>query len=100
MAIVERGRKGLASRSLIVVANADHAFHGLIYEIGSNPLITAAAERNWHHVRRAFLTLVDVTAELAVFWEDHAAILRAVMDGDEDVIQTQTSLCRCRRHRT
>ena len=85
LAIVERGRKGLASRSLIAIANADHAFHGLIYQIGGNPLITAAAERNWHHVRRAFLTLVTVTPELAVFWEDHAAILRAVMDGDEDL---------------
>ncbi len=85
LAIVERGRKGLAGRSLIAVANADHAFHGLVYEIGGNPLITATAERNWHHVRRAFLTLVEMTAELAVFWEDHAAILRAVMDGNEDL---------------
>lgn len=85
LAIVERGRKGLASRSLTAIASADHAFHGLIYQIGGNPLITAAAERNWHHVRRAFLNLVQVTPELAVFWEDHATILRAVMDGDEEL---------------
>ncbi len=48
-------------------------------------MIAAAAERNWHHVRRAFLTLVGLTAELGVFWEDHATILRAVMDGDEEL---------------
>ena len=85
LAIVERGRKGLAARNLGAIASADHAFHGLIYQIGGNPLIAAAAERNWHHVRRAFLSLVEVTPELAVFWEDHTVILRAVMDGDEDL---------------
>ncbi|MGI4954122.1 MAG: GntR family transcriptional regulator [Janthinobacterium lividum] len=84
LAIVERGRKGIASRSLAAVANADHAFHGLIYQIGGNPLIAASAERNWHHVRRAFLSLVEIRPELAVFWEDHATILQAVMDGEED----------------
>ena len=85
LAIVERGRKGLVSRNLLAVAGADHDFHALIYQIGGNPLITAAAERNWHHVRRAFLTLVEVTPELTLFWENHTAILDAVMDGDEDL---------------
>jgi len=85
LAIVERGRKGIAGRRLTAVAQADHAFHGLIYQIGGNPLIAACAERNWHHVRRAFLTLVEVTPELAVFWEDHASILSAVMAGDEEL---------------
>ena len=85
LAIVERGRKGLAARNLVAIASADYAFHGLIYQIGGNSLISATAERNWHHVRRAFLSLVEVTLELAVFWEDHTAILRAVMDGDEDL---------------
>lgn len=83
--IVERGRKGLAAHNLVAIASADHAFHGLIYQIGGNPLITATAERNWHHVRRAFLNLVEITPQLAMFWEDHTAILRAVMDGDEDL---------------
>ena len=84
LAIVERGRKGLANRNLLAVANADHDFHALIYRIGNNPLISAAAERNWHHVRRAFLMLVAVTPELVQFWEDHTLILEAVMDGDEE----------------
>ena len=83
LAIIERGRKGLANRSLTAVASADSAFHNLIYQIAGNPLIAAAAQGNWHHVRRAFLMLVEVTPELAIFWEDHTAILRAVMDGDE-----------------
>jgi DNA-binding GntR family transcriptional regulator len=52
LVIVERGRKGIASRSLSTIANADHAFHALIYGISGNPLIAACAERNWHHVRR------------------------------------------------
>jgi DNA-binding GntR family transcriptional regulator len=82
MAIIERGREGLAKRSPTDIASADSAFHALIYQIAGNPLIAAAAQDNWHHVRRAFLMLVEVTPELAIFWEDHTAILRAVMDGD------------------
>lgn len=82
--IVERGRKGLSSHNLLAVAGADHDFHALIYQIGGNPLIAAAAERNWHHVRRAFLTLIESKPELILFWEDHTAILAAVMAGDED----------------
>jgi DNA-binding GntR family transcriptional regulator len=82
LAILERGRKGLAIRSLTAIASADSAFHNLIYQIAGNPLIAATAQGNWHHVRGAFLMLVDVTPELAIFWEDHTAIWRAVMDGD------------------
>jgi DNA-binding GntR family transcriptional regulator len=83
LAIIERGRKGLAKRSLTAIASADSAFHSLIYQIAGNRLIAAAAQANWHHVRRAFLMLVEVTPELAIFWEDHTTILRAIMDGDE-----------------
>jgi DNA-binding GntR family transcriptional regulator len=83
MAIIERGREGLAKRSPTDIASADSAFHALIYQIAGNPLIADAAQGNWHHVRRAFLMLVEVTPELAIFWEDHTAILRAVMEGDE-----------------
>ena len=83
-AIVRRGRKGLATRNLAAVEAADTDFHALIYRIAGNPLITAAAERNWHHVRRALLMLVEITPELVEFWEDHALILQAVMDGNED----------------
>ena len=84
-AIVQRGRKGLASHNLLAVAAADHDFHAMIYRMGGNALITAAAERNWHHVRRAFLMLIKITPELILFWEDHAVILDAVMAGDEDL---------------
>lgn len=84
LAIAERGRKGLASFSLPAIAAADRDFHSMIYQIGGNPLISAAAERNWHHVRRAFLMLIEISPDLANFWEDHAAILDAVMAGDED----------------
>ena len=84
LAMVERGRKGLASRNLQSTAAADREFHALIYQMAGNPLITAAAERIWHHVRRAFLTLIEITPELILLWEDHAAIMGAVMAGDED----------------
>ncbi len=83
LAIIERGRKGLASRNLAAIAAADEAFHTLIYQIAANPLIAATSLRNWHHVRRAFLMLTTVTPELAIFWEDHTAILNAVMRGNE-----------------
>lgn len=84
LAIIRRGRKGLADHNLLAIAGADTDFHALVYRIAGNPLITAAAERNWHHVRRALLMLLEITPELLVFWEDHALILDAVMAGDEE----------------
>ncbi len=84
LAIIKRGRKGIAVQSLGTIAAADLAFHSLIYQIGGNPLIADTAQRNWHHVRRAFLLLVTVTPELARFWEDHTAILDKIMQGDEE----------------
>jgi DNA-binding GntR family transcriptional regulator len=83
LVIIERGRKGLASRNLAAIAAADQAFHSLIYQIAGNPLIAATSLRNWHHVRRAFLMLTKVTPELVLFWEDHTAILDAVTSGNE-----------------
>lgn len=83
MAIIARGRSALAARRLRDIAAADFEFHDLVYRIGGNPLIAMTAGRNWHHVRRAFLLLSDVTPELVEFWEDHTTILHAISIGDE-----------------
>jgi DNA-binding GntR family transcriptional regulator len=83
LAIIERGRKGLAGSTLTAIASADKAFHSWIYQIAGNPLITSTSLRNWHHVRRAFLMLTEVTPDLARFWEDHTTILNAVIRGNE-----------------
>jgi DNA-binding GntR family transcriptional regulator len=37
----------------------------------------------WHHLRRAMIAVVGPTHDRGLVWDEHAAILDAVISGDE-----------------
>lgn len=63
------------------MVTADFSFHNFIYQLAGSRLISAAAHMNWHHVRRSILLLARLPIRLGPFWDEHDAILSAVVAG-------------------
>jgi len=80
--IIRAGRAAAADGDLRAMATADFGFHDFIYRLADNRLIAAAAHMNWHHVRRSILLLAKRPIRLGVFWDEHDAILQAVIGRD------------------
>jgi DNA-binding GntR family transcriptional regulator len=80
--IIRAGRAAVADGDLAAMASADFEFHNFIYQLAGNSLIAVTARANWHHVRRSIMLLAKKPTKLGPFWDEHAAILGAVVSGD------------------
>jgi DNA-binding GntR family transcriptional regulator len=81
--LLAQGLAALEAGSVATLTRADMAFHMWIYEAAANPLLTDMLRLYWHHLRRAMLAVVGPAHDRDLVWEQHAAILEAVLDGDE-----------------
>ena len=77
------GRAAFASGSVKRMVEADMRFHRLLYDLCSNPMIAETAALHWHHIRRLIGGYLQHYPMRNV-WDEHQAILDAVMSGDPD----------------
>ena len=82
--IIRAGRAAVADGDLAAMASADYAFHNFIYTLGGNTLIAQMARQNWHHVRRSIILLAKTPTKLGPFWDEHEAILGAIVSRDAE----------------
>ncbi len=82
--LIERGRKAAAGTDVNALIDADMAFHKAIYEASSNPLIVENAMLHWIHVRRVMGAVLQRQLGRTGIWDEHAAIAKAIQDGDAD----------------
>jgi DNA-binding GntR family transcriptional regulator len=81
-ALIDAGRKAVASGSVAKMVAADMRFHEFIYDLSGNPLIAPAMAAHWTHTQRVMgeVLLKDETPR--DIWDQHAAILDAVARGN------------------
>lgn len=82
MALIRAGRTAAAAGDLRALVEADVAFHAFLYQAAHNPLLAETAEVHWHHTRRAMAAYLRQTASLRTVWNEHVALLGAVVRGD------------------
>jgi DNA-binding GntR family transcriptional regulator len=82
MALIRAGRDAAAAADPRGWAEADLAFHRLIYEAAHNPLLVDAAAVPWHHTRRAMVACLRAPVPGRTVWAEHLALLNAVVRGD------------------
>lgn len=82
-ALVKHGRSVAKARDIRAVLQADMDFHSFIYELSGNPLIAETMRLHWHHLRRAMGQVLRFVPAAGV-WNEHAAILEAMAEGDAD----------------
>ncbi|WP_420566385.1 GntR family transcriptional regulator [Thalassobaculum sp.] len=80
--LIDQGRAALRSGVLTDRLAADVRFHSFIYELSGNPLLDEAAASYWHHIRRLIALTLRTEHPMHAVWDDHAAILQAIVDGE------------------
>ena len=86
--LISRGRAAARGQNIKAMMAADAAFHTAIYVASGNPLIAQSAQLHWHHIRRAMGAVLQVSTMRESIWDEHAAIAKAISEGDEDTAET------------
>ncbi len=87
------GRKFGARTPLAQLIDADVAFHSAIHVLSGNRAIVETVADQWPHFRRSMGLVLSVSGAQARYWDEHAAILEAILAGD-----ARTAEERARRH--
>jgi len=83
--IITAGYKAAKSGGVELRIETDVAFHRFLSEISGNPLIPETTTPHWPSLRRVMgEVLRDECGFVASLWDEHAAILDAVIAGDGD----------------
>jgi DNA-binding GntR family transcriptional regulator len=80
--MVAEGRQALKSGRLEALVEADMEFHLWICGVAGNPLLADTIRLYWNHLRRAMGQVLQKPAQRQQVWNEHEAILDAVIAGD------------------
>ena len=81
--LIEAGRAAVESGSVTQEIAADMAFHSFIYDASCNPLIRETVAQHWHYLRRVMGEVLRDDEKIpGSIWDEHAAILDAIVAGD------------------
>lgn len=83
-ALIEAGRKAVASGSVAKMIAADMKFHAFLYGLSGNPLISPALETHLTYTQRVMGEVLISDEKPRDIWDQHEAILKAVAKGDGD----------------
>jgi DNA-binding GntR family transcriptional regulator len=86
-AFIERGRAAVASGSIPRMIAADMDFHYFLYGLSGNPLIQEVSAIHWSHLRRVMGEVLQHGEPPKAIWDQHEAILEAVIAGDGDAAE-------------
>lgn len=83
-ALIEAGRKAVASGSVAKMIAADIRFHEFLYGLSGNPLIAPAMDSHLTYTQRVMGEVLVRDQRPRDIWDQHAAILEAIAAGDAD----------------
>lgn len=83
-ALIEAGRKAVASSSVPRMIAADIRFHEFLYGLTGNPLIAPAMDIHLTYTQRAMGEVLVRDQSPRDIWDQHAAILEAIAAGNAD----------------
>lgn len=86
-ALIDAGRKAVASGSLARMIAADMRFHEFVYELSGNPLIAPALAVHWTHTQRAMGEVLARDEAPRDVWDQHQRLLQAIVDGDAEAAE-------------
>ena len=87
-ALIQNGRKAAAGSSVAAMIAADLKFHDFIYRLSENPLIAPLMEAQWTSTQRVMGEVLMRDELPRDIWDQHEALLDAVMAGDGAAAET------------
>jgi DNA-binding GntR family transcriptional regulator len=82
LALIETGRKAVASGSVAKMITADMKFHELLYTLSGNPLVAPALSTHLTYTQRVMGEVLLRDEKPRDIWNQHAKILEAIIKGD------------------
>lgn len=83
-ALIEAGRKAVAAGVVARMIAADTRFHEFVYGLSGNPLVAPALEPHLTYTQRVMGEVLIRDEKPRDIWDQHEAILAAIVDGDGD----------------
>jgi DNA-binding GntR family transcriptional regulator len=80
--LIRSGHAATVSNDSRALVQADMEFHSFIYELSGNSLILETMRLNWQHLRRAMGEVLRLPNLSRRVWQEHEAILKAMITGD------------------
>ena len=80
--ILKEGRDAVARADMRELLEADRAFHEMIYGWSRNLVIQKSMQVTWNHLRRDMAEVLRDTSRTAPIWDEHAAIVDALIARD------------------
>ena len=87
-ALIQNGRKSVKSRSVAQMIAADIKFHDFVYSLSENPMISPSMEVQWTNTQRVMGEVLMRDETPRDIWNQHEALLEAVMAGDAMTAET------------
>ena len=87
-ALIEAGRKAVASGSVPKMIAADMRFHEFIYALSGNPLVAPALATYLTYTQRVMGEVLIRDEKPRDIWNQHAEILDAIIEGAGDRAET------------
>lgn len=81
-AVLAAGRAAERDGDMRALIAADSRLHETIYRWSGNAIVQSSMGANWHHIRRTMAEALKIPRVSAPVWDEHAAILGALLDGD------------------
>ena len=81
-ALIEQGRKAVASGSVAKMIAADIRFHEFIYSLSGNPLVGPALASHLTYTQRVMGEVLIRDEKPRDIWDQHGEILDAIASGD------------------
>lgn len=81
---LSQGWAALEGGDLPALLQADVAFHRALIQLSGNPVLLEISERQWPHLQRAMVAVLEKLSKKAPVWEEHAAIWKAVAAGQPE----------------
>ncbi|MEO1680476.1 MAG: GntR family transcriptional regulator [Pseudomonadota bacterium] len=79
---LDHGRSLDPSSGTIDLVRADVAFHRALHDLSGNPEIARTVTEQWPQFMRSMAVVLDEPDRKLRIWDEHAAILEAVLAGD------------------
>jgi DNA-binding GntR family transcriptional regulator len=86
-ALIETGRKAVASGSVAKMIAADMKFHELLYTLSGNPLVAPSLSSHLTYTQRVMGEVLLRDEKPRDIWNQHAKILDAIVKGDADAAE-------------
>lgn len=86
--LIAAGREAARARDIGRMIATDIDFHSFVYDLSGNPLIAEAASLHWQHIRRVMGGVLQSDRAERI-WDEHAAILDAIVAGKADEAESR-----------